>query len=132
MLEIDQEGRDQEKYPDYTKPKQIVGEIRIDAQQYAGKHGGDPSLPLAIDKVPDSERTGDDAHDKTIHANRLARVAASCVLCSRCSGGFTRQGSNCCDVSRRVELKLQPFRPPCAKVRPWVGAQRRLKRTGQT
>ena len=79
MLEIDQEGRDQEKYPDYTKPKQIVGEIRIDAQQYAGKHGGDPSLPLAIDKVPGPERAGDDAHYETIHvegfAGRLSREA---------------------------------------------------------
>ena len=72
MLEVDQEGRDQKRYPDYGKPKQIVGEIRIDAQQHAGKHWNDLGLPLAIDKVPNPERTGDDAYDETIHADRLS------------------------------------------------------------
>jgi len=66
-LEVNKERGDQENYADYAKPEQIVGEIRIDTQQYAGKHRRDPGLPLPINEVPHSDCARNDADNETIH-----------------------------------------------------------------
>ena len=84
-LEVNQEWRDQEKYADDAKPEQIVGEIRIDTQQYAGKHWRDLSLPLPINEVSHPDCARDDADDETIHVR--ARMSVNvCRLVANAMG----------------------------------------------
>ena len=63
MLEVDQEWRDQKKRPDDQKPKQALGEVRVDAQQHARNHGGEFGLSLAIDEITHPNGACEDADD---------------------------------------------------------------------
>src|SRR5437868_15332524 len=57
--EVDEERRREQRRADADEPEEVLGEVRIDAQQHAREHGRELPLLLAVHEIADAECPGD-------------------------------------------------------------------------